>query len=98
MSSTCFILCDYGTYGLEWRAATPERASREAVTADILSGQIDDEVVTIIEANPAEGWARDITEAVAGDIYDQCIRKGADPSRAAIDLMERFNLKIGRVA
>lgn len=94
MPSACFILCDYGTYGLEWRAAAPERASRDAVTADILSGQIDDEIVTIIEANPAEGWSRDITEAVAGDIYDQCIRKGADPSRAAIDFMSSNKLKI----
>lgn len=94
----CFVLCDFGKLGTAYLETDPNKASRAHIISDLMDGQIDTDVVRIIEANPADGWSRDITEAVAGDLYDQCIRKGANPSRAAIDLMERFNLKIGRVA
>lgn len=86
------VLCDFGKLGLAYLETDPSRASRDEITGAIMSGEIDSEIVSIVEMNPAEGWARDVTEDVANALYDRCIRQGADPSSGAQALMERFRL------
>lgn len=93
-----FILCDFGQHGRAFLETDPEKASREQVVQDILDGQIDSDVLSIMEVNLAEGWARDVTEDVAHEIYDRCIRKAAEPAAGAIALMDRFHLSVGAAA
>lgn len=95
--STHFVLCDFGKIGRAFLETDPDRAGREQIVQDIMGGQTGN-VLSILEVNPAEGWARDVTEDVANEIYDRCIRKGAEPASGAIDLMDRFRLKHGVAA
>ena len=97
-ASIHLVLCDFGKLGHAFLETDPDHAGRADIVSDLMSGQIDSDVLSIVEMNPAEGWSRDVTEDVANELYDRCIRKGDVPSAAAAELMGRFHLRTGAAA
>jgi hypothetical protein len=62
---------DYGKLGFE--SVTDPDATRDSVINDIASGQID-RVAYVIECNPVEGWAHDITADINEAVADRLIK------------------------
>lgn|SRR5262252_4015852 len=64
--------CRRGAYAAERDAADLDR---ESTIADIMTGQVEG-VERVIALNPAEAWARDVTEDVAIEIARRIGRAG----------------------
>lgn len=59
--SLYIVMRDWGKLGLE--SVTEPDMTRESIAHDIRKGQIY-AVVYVIECNPVEGWARDVTAEI----------------------------------
>jgi hypothetical protein len=64
------VLDDFGRFGRAWRETDEGKADRQTVVANLLSGQYE-HPLRIVAFNAAEGWARDVTAEIAGEISER---------------------------
>jgi hypothetical protein len=75
------VLCDFGPQGLAY-VETPPLTSEQDVVDGILSGQYDNPV-EVVAFNATEGWARDISEDVAGIVVEKARSQGRPLGKGA---------------
>jgi hypothetical protein len=63
------VLCDFGKLGTAYAETEPTYSERQAVD-DILSGE-HDAPLEVLAFNISEGWARDVSEDVAGLVVER---------------------------
>ena len=61
------VLDDFGRFGRAWRETGDDRTDRQAVIANLVAGEYE-RPLKVIAFNTAEGWARDVTAEIAGEI------------------------------
>src|SRR5947209_19991885 len=68
------VLEDFGQLGRAYRETDEERADRETLIRDLLTGQYD-HPVRIVAFNTAQGWSRDVSAEIAREIRDRASAK-----------------------
>jgi hypothetical protein len=63
------VLNDFRT-GLAYVETTAEEADRETVIRNFIGGQYSN-ALRVIAFNTAEGWSRDVSEDIAGEVVDR---------------------------
>ncbi|MGY4623425.1 hypothetical protein [Bradyrhizobium sp. USDA 4486] len=66
---------------------TDEGIDRAALIEDLLAGQYS-QVLRIVTFNPVEGWSRDASEDIAGEIERRMAAEGRDISDGLNDFVE----------
>lgn len=61
------VLDDFGKHGRSYRECDEARATFEDVVSDLLTGQFNNPL-HIVAFNTSEGWSRDVSEHVAGEV------------------------------
>jgi hypothetical protein len=82
------VLEDFGKFGRAYRETQEARADRQAILADLLSGQYE-LPLRIVAFNLAEGWARDVSAEVAQEALAQAEQSGNDVPQSVCSLLER---------
>jgi hypothetical protein len=84
------VLDDFGgRLGRAWREIDEEGTDRETVIRDLLEGQYSDPV-RIVAFNTAEGWSRDVSEEIAGELADLVAIEGRDTPASLEDFLDRL--------
>jgi hypothetical protein len=63
------VLNDYKT-GLAYVETAPAEADRETIIRNFLTGQYGD-ALRVVAFNTAEGWSRDVSEDIAGEVLER---------------------------
>ena len=71
------VLDDFGALGRSWRETDVAEIDRATVIISLLDGQYSNPV-RVTAFNTAEGWSRDVSEDVAGEITTRCGMDGFD--------------------
>jgi hypothetical protein len=72
------VLDDFGgQLGQAWRESNFGETDLETVLRDLLEGQYCNPV-RVIGFNTAQGWSRDVSEAVAHMLRQRCAKEGRD--------------------
>ena len=82
----CLVLDDFGRFR-SYREADENDADRETVIRNIIGGQYESPS-RVVAFNTAEGWARDITLDIAGEIVDRAARQAERLSKGAQQFVE----------
>src|ERR1700722_15538762 len=64
------VLNDHGKNGLAYDETDPAEADRETIIRNFLSGQYSN-ALRVIAFNTAEGWSRDVSEDIAGEVLER---------------------------
>jgi hypothetical protein len=64
------VLNDHGQFGLAYDETDPAKADREIIIRNFLTGQYSD-ALRVIAFNTAEGWSRDVSEDIAGEVLER---------------------------
>ena len=81
------VLDDFGRFGRAWRETDEGKADRRTVVANLLSGQYE-RPLRIVAFHAAEGWARDVTAEIAGEISER-IYDDDERAPALSDFLDR---------
>ena len=65
------VLDDFGSLGKAWRETDEAGTSRATLLRNLLDGQYENPV-RIVAFNIAEGWCRDVTADIAGELRRRC--------------------------
>jgi len=77
-SGTYLVLNDFGAgLGRAWPEADEDQTDRETVVRDLLVGQHSNPV-RVIAFNTAQGWSRDVSKEIAGELLDLMAIDGRD--------------------
>jgi hypothetical protein len=87
----CLVLADFGQNGQAFLETDPGDATFERAVTDIIDGQVD-HVLAVVQFNPVEGQARDVTEEVAQAVSERVCREGDYPNEAVRRLLDSFGL------
>jgi hypothetical protein len=79
------VLNDFGQLGRAFLETDVAEADREAVIRNFLSGQYQN-ALRVIAFNTAEGWSRDVSEDIAGEMLDRAY----DADETLTDGTKRF--------
>jgi hypothetical protein len=82
------VLDDFGKQGRAWRESDAEATDLETVITDLLEGQYRNPV-RVIGFNTAEGWSRDVSEDVAGELRHRCDLQATDVPSHLQGFMDR---------
>src|SRR5215467_710401 len=87
-SSDVYVVLDaLPTFGRVWRELSEEAANQETVLKLIANGEFHGPVRVIV-FNTAEGWSRDVSEAIAGALLEREVSEG-DLSESARRFVEQ---------
>jgi hypothetical protein len=64
------VIEDFGRHGRSYLETDLTQADRATIVRNFISGQYDD-ALRVISFNVAEGWSRDVSEDIAGEIIDR---------------------------
>ena len=64
------VIKDFGRHGRAYLETDLTQADRATIVRNFLSGQYDG-ALRVISFNVAEGWSRDVSEDIAGEIIDR---------------------------
>ena len=64
------VIEDFGDRGRAFLETDLAEADREIIIRNFISGQYDN-ALRVVALNAAEGWSRDVSEDVAGEIVDR---------------------------
>jgi hypothetical protein len=64
------VLNDHGKNGIAYDETDPAQADRETAIRNFLSGQYSN-ALRVIAFNTAEGWSRDVSEDIAGEVLER---------------------------
>jgi hypothetical protein len=87
MGTVHLVLDDFGRFGRAWRETDEGEAGRQTVITNLLSGQYE-RPLRIVAFDAAEGWARDVTAEITGEISER-IYDDADLTPALRDFLDR---------
>jgi len=65
------VVDDFGHFGRAWRETDVEATDLETVITDMLDARYNGPV-RVVGFNTAEGWARDVSHDIAGEIRRRC--------------------------
>jgi hypothetical protein len=65
------VVDDFGPFGRAWRETDVEATDLETVITDMLDARYNGPV-RVVGFNTAEGWARDVSQEIAGEIRRRC--------------------------
>ena len=82
-----FVLCDFGRQGIAYVETEPVKTEREVVD-NILRAQYD-RPLEVLSVSVSEGWARDVTEDVAGRVVERARAEGIKLSEGARNFVEK---------
>jgi hypothetical protein len=83
---TYLVLEDFGHMGCCWREIDAQSTNREALIRDLVEGQYG-RPVRIIAFNAGEGWSRDVTSDIAGELRRRYVEFG-EVSESILDFMD----------
>jgi hypothetical protein len=84
------VLDDFGEQiGRAWRETDEEWTDRETLIQDLLDGQYS-APVRIVAFNTAEGWARDVSEDMAGELGDRLALEDRDAPASLEGFLDRY--------
>jgi hypothetical protein len=63
-------LNDHGKFGIAYDETDPAEADRETIIRNFLTGQYSD-ALRVVAFNTVEGWSRDVSEDIAGEVLDR---------------------------
>jgi hypothetical protein len=81
------VLDDFGQRGRSWREADEEETDRATVVRALLEGQYN-APFRVIAFNTAEGWSRDVSEEIAGELAQACTKADEDMPAAIEDFVK----------
>jgi hypothetical protein len=64
------VIEDFGSLGHAYVETELDAADRESIIRDFISGQYEN-ALRVVSFNTAEGWSRDVSEDIAGEIVDR---------------------------
>jgi hypothetical protein len=64
------VLNDHGQFGIAYDETHPAEADRETIIRNFLTGQYGD-ALRVVAFNTAEGWSRDVSEDIAGEVLER---------------------------
>jgi hypothetical protein len=64
------VLNDHGQFGIAYDETDPAEADRETIIRNFLTGQYSD-ALRVVAFNTAEGWSRDVSEDIAGEVHER---------------------------
>ena len=64
------VLNDHGPFGIANDETDPAEADRETIIRNFLTGQYGD-ALRAVAFNTAEGWSRDVSEDIAGEVLER---------------------------
>jgi hypothetical protein len=64
------VLNDHGQFGIAYDETDPAEADRETIIRNFLTGQYSD-ALRVVAFNTAEGWSRDVSEDIAGEVIER---------------------------
>jgi hypothetical protein len=79
------VVDDFGHHGQCWRESNVGGTDLESVVNDLLEGQYNNAVL-VVAFNVAEGWCRDASENVDGELLQPC----AEQDRELPNFLEEF--------
>jgi hypothetical protein len=79
------VLDDHGKNGPAYDETEPAEADRETAIRNFLSGQYSN-ALRVIAFNTAEGWSRDVSEDIAGEV----LRRAFDADENLAEDTKRF--------
>jgi hypothetical protein len=83
------VLDDFGgRLGRAWPEVDDERTDREIVITDLMTGQYSNPV-RVVAFNTAEGWSRDVSEAIADELARWYAEQDAEIPSSLEDFIER---------
>jgi hypothetical protein len=87
---TVYIVLNYygSRLGRAYAETGDDEADEKTTIENILSGQ-HSHPIRVIAFNTAEGWSRDVSEDVAGELRHRCDRQGIDVPAQLEGFMER---------
>ena len=86
--SVYLVLDDFGQHGSAWRETDEEAVELETLITGLLQGQYSNPV-RVAGFNTGEGWSKDVSEDVAGELRYRCDRQGIDVPAHLVGFMER---------
>jgi hypothetical protein len=86
--SIYLVLDDFGEIGRCWREAGVEATDLETVIADMLRGEYSNPV-RVVGFNTVEGWSRDVSEDLVGELRRRCNLQVIDIPSNLEGFMER---------
>ena len=90
MSAIYFVEVRYSqNIGQAFRETDTDKNSLREVVDDIASDEYSGVVVRVIEADPDEGYCREVTHDVAQLVYDAIDNDGGPPCPNVVDFLER---------
>jgi hypothetical protein len=81
------VLNDYGR-GLAYVETAADEADRESVIRNFLSGQYSN-ALRVVAFNAAEGWSRDVSEDIAGEVLERAFNADDNLSEATKRFIDR---------
>jgi hypothetical protein len=85
----CLVVDDFGRRGRAYCETDVEATDLETVIQDLLDGQYSNPV-RVVSFNTAEGWSRDISANVAGELRRRCDLQMRDIPSNILDFIERY--------
>jgi hypothetical protein len=85
----CLVVNDFGRRGGAYCETDVEATDLETVIQDLLDGQYSNPV-RVVSFNTAEGWSRDISANVAGELRRRCDLQMRDIPSNILDFIERY--------
>jgi hypothetical protein len=85
---------EFGQNGRAYRETDESEADKETLIRDLISGQYNNPV-RIVCFNTAEGWSRDVSEDIAGEIKERTDRSREDLSPGLRDFIN-WQLALGK--
>jgi hypothetical protein len=83
------VLDDFGyLHGRAWREIDEADADRVTLIGNLLDGQYENPV-RIVAFNTADGWSRDVSKDIAGELLDRCAERGEVPASLE-DFLQRY--------
>jgi hypothetical protein len=74
------VVNDFGSLGRAFVETNIAEADRETVIRDFLSGQYSN-ALRVVAFNTTEGWSRDVSEDIAGELLDTDANLAEDTTR-----------------
>jgi hypothetical protein len=87
------VLCDFGRSGLAYVETDPAEADAGIIVANLLHGQYE-RPLRVLALNADEGWARDVSEAIAIKVRDVAEHEGHELTSGTLAFIEAH---VGRV-
>jgi hypothetical protein len=85
----CLVVDDFGRRARAYCETDVEATDLETVIQDLLDGQYSNPV-RVVSFNTAEGWSRDISANVAGELRHRCDLQMRDIPSNILDFIERY--------